>query len=127
MSNEVRVAVLNADLNQLASLREQLSGLECAGASFDANAGTIEWSMEGQPDVLLVHGTDDPEGAVELCRQVRETQGTEGLPLLLAITAYQMFAAHDLKRIPNSHYVVAPVDEEAVRERVERLKRGQDW
>jgi len=127
MNSEVRVAVLNADPNQLASLREQLSGLECAGASFDAHAGTIEWSMEGQPDVLLVHGTDDPEKAVELRRQVREAEGEKGLPLLLAITAYQMFAAHDLKRIPNSHDVIAPVDEEMVRDRADRLRRGQDW
>ena len=127
MSSEVRVAVLNADPNQLASLREQLSGLECAGASFDANAGTVACTLSGQPDLLLVYGTDDPEKAVELCRQVREAEGEKGLPLLLAITAYQMFAAHDLKRIPNSHYVIAPVDEEMVRDRVDRLRRGQDW
>jgi CheY-like chemotaxis protein len=127
MAGELRVGVLNADPDQLDGLRERLSSLECASASFDADAGAIECSTRGQPDVLLVCGTDDPEKAVELCRQVREAEGEEGLPLLLAITAYQMFAAHDLKRIPNSHYVVAPVDEEAVRERVERLRRGQDW
>jgi len=78
MSDELRVAVLNADPNQLASLREQLSGPECAGASFDTNAGTVECTLSGQPDVLLVYGTDDPEKAVELCRQVREAEGAEG-------------------------------------------------
>jgi hypothetical protein len=127
MASELQVGVLNAGRDQLDGLRERLSGLRCAPASFDAAAGTIECPTDGQPDVLLVCGTGDPDEAVELCRQVREAEGEGGAPLLLAITAYQMFAAHDLKKIPNSHYVLAPVDEAMIRERVDRLRRGQDW
>jgi hypothetical protein len=127
MADELRVGVLNADPDQLSGLRERLSSLECAPASFDADAGAIECSTRAQPDVLLVYGTDDPDEAVELCRQVREAEGPQGTPLVLAITPYQMFAAHELKRIPKSHYVLAPVDAEMVRDRVEKLRRGQDW
>jgi hypothetical protein len=38
-----------------------------------------------------------------------------------------MYVAHDLKNIPNSHYVVTPVDESTVRYRIEMFRRGQDW
>ena len=129
MADEIRVGILNADADQMAALREQLHSLVCMAVSFDAKAGVLECPSGVQPDVVLVYGAGDPEGAVELCRRVREAdgEGEEGVPLLLAVTAYQMFAAHDLKRIPNSHYVITPVDEARVRERVDMLQRGQDW
>jgi len=121
------VGVLNADADRLAFVSERLGTCACVAVSFDAETGALTCSADDAPDVVLVCGSDNPEGAVELCRQVREAEGKGGVPLLLAVTAYQMFAAHDLKRIPNSHYVLTPLDEPMVRDRVEMLQRGQDW
>jgi len=121
MNSQLRVAVFNAGPDALAEMQRRLDGCECEPASFDADSQAIAASFREPPDILLVYGCDDPHDAVDLCHHIRSAQQLRNVPLLLVITRYQIYIAHELRKMERSHFIMTPVEEADLRRQYETL------
>jgi len=68
-------------------------------------------------DAIIVFAHKDEEKhALEVCRQLRNLDTYNEVPLLVAITIYQMPLANAVKRLPNAHFVFTPIKDEELRD-----------
>jgi hypothetical protein len=108
------VVLINADENPVAVIDEK---------TFKGNwqwlKTTPSWKP-GEPlpaepagiDALIVFATKYKEEEIgDLCRSVRQDPALEAIPLLVAVDQYQMPLANRMREIPNTDYVLTPIEE----------------
>ena len=94
----------------------------------------LEWKAEdGMPvndtsiDAIVVFSRKHQENAaLEMCRSIRDCPELQAIPLLVAITMYQMPLGNNVKRLPNAHFIFTPIKEDDLLKRLNQVTKKQD-
>lgn len=71
------------------------------------------------PAAIVVFARKDEEDhALAVCRRLRSEEKYRGVPLLVAVTIYQMPLGNDVKRLRNAHFIFTPIKEDDLRQRI---------
>jgi hypothetical protein len=123
------VVLINADENPVAAIDEK---------TFQGNwqwLRTPQAWKPGEPlpaapasiDALIVFASKYREDEIgELCRSVRRDPTLEAIPLLVAVDQYQMPLANRMREIPNTDYVLTPIEEESLARHLTRAIESRD-
>ena len=109
---------------EVATIREALPGWECAAARLSEDGEAIAFPIAGSPDVAVVFGVADPAKAAVLCRELRETPATSRMPILLAISRYQLSHGNAVRNLGNASFILAPFDDQELRGKIDDLMAG---
>jgi hypothetical protein len=84
----------------------------------------IPVEQEGSIDVIIVFARKyaEPE-ALAICQSIRSCKEWERIPLLVAISMFQMPLGNDVKRLPNASALFMPIKEEDLLKRLEELAK----
>jgi response regulator RpfG family c-di-GMP phosphodiesterase len=108
-----------------AEQREKLQRELPRWSFLDVSAGRVV--SEGQEmdsaDVVLVFAKTHQEGhALDVSRQIRRNREYDDVPVLVAITIYQMPLGHDIQKLPKAGFIFRPIKAEELARRVSELK-----
>jgi len=83
-------------------------------------------SGQSQVDVVIVFAkSNEEEYALTLCEKIRKLPELNSIPLLVAINRYQMMLGNDVKHLPLSHFIFAPIDKNSLIEKLEEINTSQ--
>jgi hypothetical protein len=78
-------------------------------------------------DAVIVFAPKYREDEIgELCRRVRQDSSLLAIPLLVAVDQYQMPLANRMREIPNTDYVLTPIEEESLARHLTRAVESRD-
>ena len=91
----------------------------------------LEWKAEdGMPvnltgiDAVIVFSRKYAEQeALLICKSIRDCDEFNPIPLLVAITMYQMPLGNDVKRLPNAGFILFPIKEQDLLKRLNEMAR----
>ena len=93
-----------------------------AKATADWAGGTSPVRPDASVDAIIVFvEQSDEERALGLCQEIRNCPDTAAPPLLVAIDRYQLPLGNDVRRLPNAHFVLTPIDEKRLRSKLEEM------
>jgi hypothetical protein len=73
-------------------------------------------------DAIVVNARHhDEDHALSLCQEIRDDNRYDGIPVLVAISIYQMPLGNNVKKLPNAHFLFVPLDKEELFERLEEM------
>jgi len=71
------------------------------------------------PDAVAVSARKkEKQAVVRTCLEIRNRREFRNVPLLAVITRYQMHIGNEVRRIADSDFLIAPLDEATVEERL---------
>jgi len=75
-----------------------------------------------QPDLVVVFSRKYAEAeARTLCESIRERNEFQGIPLLVAISMYQMPLGNDVKKLDNADFIFLPIQGEDLSKRMNEM------
>ncbi len=112
---------------------------ENSGARFYESTFSHAWNWQDAPpdwkpedglpesasetDVILIFSKRHKEREIrKLCERIRTIPALQGIPLLVAVTQYEMPLANRVKELPKTDYVFTPIEEDDLIERLGRLQ-----
>jgi hypothetical protein len=106
-NEELSIALIDAEESQVESLKEYLPEIEW-------RAESPKTAMEDRtPNAVIVFAkTHEEEVALSRCHSLRESNEVTQVPVLVAISIYQMPLGNQVKRLPNCDLVFLSVTEE---------------
>ncbi|MBN1764925.1 MAG: hypothetical protein JW860_06675 [Sedimentisphaerales bacterium] len=73
-------------------------------------------------DAVLVFARIKQEDyAYKLCEALKKMPDTKNLPLLVVINRFQMMLGNDVKKFPRSSYIIAPIETEELKNKLDTL------
>jgi hypothetical protein len=60
--------------------------------------------------------------ALEICKSIREQRELDNIPLLVAITMYQMPLGNSVKKLPDANFIFVPLEKDALKKRLTQIK-----
>jgi hypothetical protein len=106
--------------------REKLKGVLPDWRLVDAPENH-SWSDQGKPlptdlDVIIVFSrTHQEKHTMELAQTIRRLRTYEHVPLLVAITIYQMPLGHDVEKLPKANFIFKPIHRADLEHRLQEL------
>lgn len=91
----------------------------------------VDWSpAKGLPDdatdIIIVFARKYAEQeALSICKEIRSCSAMDKVPLLVAISMYQMPLGNDVKRLPNAGMIFMPLQEEDLQKRLREFSTGE--
>lgn len=123
------VILVNAEDNPLAVIDD---------ATFKGNwhwrKAPLGWNL-GDPlpadpantDAIIVFAMKHREAEVgDLCRGVRQDPTLKAIPLLVAVDQYQMPLANEMREIPNTDFVLVPIEEASLARHLNQALETRD-
>ena len=84
---------------------------------------TEDASTVDSADVVLVFAkAHEEDHALEVSKQVRGDHRFDDVPLLVAISIYQMPLGHDIRKLPKADFIFSPIAPDDFDERLSTLK-----
>jgi PleD family two-component response regulator len=75
---------------------------------------------------MIVFATKYREPEIrELCAGLREIPELDAIPLLVAVDQYQMPLANRVREMPNSDFIVTPIEEHSLRRNLGRATQKE--
>ena len=106
---------------------ERLSGM-CTDAEFlEADSAkqavdVLNASTQNDVDLLVVSTADrGPREAVTECTHLRDHGSLRGVPLLAAISRYQMDVAHEVGRFRMADFIIQPIEGRQLKKKMRAL------
>ncbi len=106
---------------------ERLSGV-CTDAEFlEADSAkhvtdVIKSTAQSDVDLLIVSTRDRAQNeAVTECAHLREHEALDGVPMLAAISRYQMDIAHEVGRLRKVDFIIQPIEGHELKKKMRAL------
>ena len=123
MSRDPIVTLVDASPDDVEALTARMPNWTWLHAPADCSAGAEPVEPEALPDAVMVFGDrEDPERTRALCQEIRQNDRMSDVPLLVAIDRYQMTLGNEVRELPNAHFVITPIEEERLRERLQEMR-----
>lgn len=61
------------------------------------------------------------KASFEICTKIREHKDLNGIPILVAITMYQMPLGNSVKKLPNAGFIFTPIEEDILKNRLQEM------
>ena len=118
------VLLLEATEQQVSRLQSEMSGWLWEQAPND-----WPFDLEATPsdrgfDAVIVFASKDREDRViDTCRLLCENKSIEGVPLLLAVSRYQMSLVNKLRQLPLVDFIFTPIENDPL---LDKIKKNTD-
>jgi hypothetical protein len=117
------VLLVDATEQGVIRLRDEMPGWLWVEAPndwpFDLEAKPADWPF----DAVIVFARKDEESRVlDICRRICEDKSTEGVPLLVAASRYQMSLVNKLRQLPRGHFIFTPIHENSLLDIMEEIR-----
>jgi len=108
MSDNCTIMVVNASQRQKDKFRAHMPDWRIREAEFDPS-GTVRLIGEPEPiSHVLVFALNEKEETLALCRNAQACAGQGRVPLLLAISRYQIALGNVARRLERTDFIIRP-------------------
>lgn len=88
----------------------------------DWSAGIGSLRTDQPIDAVIVFAKpNDEKRALALCQEIRNRPELASIPLLVAINRYQLSLGNDVRRLPNAHFILTPIEEQRLESKLEEM------
>jgi PleD family two-component response regulator len=122
MTDGSRVIVVGASEEEFDYVKQCLSDWQCVNAPLN-DEGTAVSSLSATPGLFIVYAQKSEKDTLAICEQLRNSPGTSAVPILLAISRYEITQGSAVKRMGNATFIIAPFKEEELREKIEQMEK----
>ena len=117
------VLLVDCTAEEVAQLRKDMPGwlwIEAPkGWPFDFETRPTDQSL----DAIIVFARRDREAqALDVCKHICQEKTMKGVPLLVAISRYQMSLVNKLKQFPRGQFIFTPIDENSLSDTLDEIK-----
>jgi hypothetical protein len=113
------LVLVEPSAEDIAQLGMELPDWQWVEAPEDWSGSGREHPFRGPVRAVIVFArTNEENHALGLCQAIRQRPEMVGVPLLVAITMYQMLLGTEVKKMPNAHFIFKPVREHQLRARM---------
>jgi len=117
------VLLVDCTAEEVAQLRKDMPGwlwIEAPkGWPFDFETRPTDQSL----DAIIVFARRDREAqALDVCKHICQEKTMKGVPLLVAISRYQMSLVNKLKQLPRGQFIFTPIDENSLSDTLDEIK-----
>lgn len=79
--------------------------------------------MPTTPGLIIVYARKTEKNTLAICGQLRNSPESSAVPILLAISRYQITQGSAVKRLGNATFIITPFQEKELRDKIEQLKK----
>lgn len=113
------VLLVEPPAGELERLAQEIPGWDLAETDGSLAIGDAVQAGSATPSAVIVFARKDEEPhALEVCRRIRGMERYRDVPLLVAITIYQMPLGNDVKRLRNANFIFTPIKKRDLSARV---------
>ncbi len=92
------VVVVGASEEEFDHVKQSLSDWQCVAASLN-DEKTAASSMPATPGLFIVYAQKSEKNTLAICEQLRNSPGTSAVPILLAISRYEITQGSAVERM----------------------------
>jgi PleD family two-component response regulator len=122
MTDSSMVIVVGASEEEFDCVKQCLSDWQCVATPLN-DEGTAVSSISATPELFIVYAQKNEKDTLAICEQLRNSPGTSAVPILLAISRYEITQGSAVKRMGNATFIIAPFKEEELREKIEQMEK----
>ena len=122
MTDSAMVIVVGASQEEFDHVKLCLCDRQCVAASLNDEKTALS-SMPPMPGLFIVYAQKSQKNPLAICEQLRNSPESSAVPILLAISRYEIIQGYAVKRLGNAAFVIIPFKEEELRDKIEQMKK----